>query len=148
MAAVLQRMLILVDLEVVLELTLLRTETEPRDKEIQEDHLVLFMQQVAAAQVAAVVQLQVVQVVQAAAAQLGLLTLQYIRVVVVAVAAFREARRVVPVALTWEALVADQTVRRATQVSQHPKPVEITEAVAVAVAVHHQDLLAAMEVLE
>jgi hypothetical protein len=68
-------MLILADLEVVQALTLLHQGVEPRDKEIREDHLVLFMQQVAAAQVAAVIQLRVVQVVQAAAAQLGLLTL-------------------------------------------------------------------------
>ena len=141
-------MLILVDLEVVLDLTLLQTETEPRDKVMQAEHLVLFMQQAVVAQVAPVVQLQVVQVVQAAAAQLGLLTLQYIRAAAVAVAAFREARKVVPVAPTWEVLVADQTVRRATQVSQHPKPVEITEAVAAVVVVQHQDLLVAMEVLE
>jgi hypothetical protein len=68
-------MLILADLEVVQALILLPPETELQDKEIREDHLVLFMQQVAAAQVAPVVQLRVVQVVQAAAAQLGLLTL-------------------------------------------------------------------------
>jgi hypothetical protein len=141
-------MLILVDPEAVLELTLLRTEAEPRDKVMQAEHLVLFMQQAVAAQVAAVVQLQAVQVVRAVAAQLGLLTLQYIQVAVVVAAAFREVRQVVPVAPTWEALVADQTVRRATQVSQHPKPVEITEAAVVAAAVHHQDLLVAMEVLE
>ncbi len=65
-----------------------------------------------------------------------------------AVAAFREARKADQVALTWEVLVAVQPLRRATQVSQHPKPVEITEAVVAVVAVQHQDLLVAMEVLE
>jgi hypothetical protein len=68
--------------------------------------------------------------------------------VAVAVAAFREARKADQVALTWEVLVAVQTVRRATQVSQHPKPVEITEVVAAVVVVQHRDLLVAMEVLE
>ncbi len=75
MAVVLQRMLIPADLAVVQALTLLPPETELQDKEIREDHLVLFMQQAVAAQVVAVVQLRVVQVVQVAAAQLGLLTL-------------------------------------------------------------------------
>ena len=65
-----------------------------------------------------------------------------------AVAAFREARKADQVALAWEVLVADHPLRRATQVSQHLKPVEITEVVAVVVVVQHRDLLVAMEVLE